>query len=135
MTNPNMALTRDGMPTMDESTLLTEIRNSIVAMQQQMQTTYAKLGELLINGKSNDGLVEIIMTATYQFKDIKINAGAFGDAAGKFSLKEFENRLRQAWEDLSKKIQKTTQQETLELLKGMNIPEDIQNIAREDDDQ
>ena len=114
---------------MDENSLLTEIKNSIVAMQQQMQETYARLGETKVSGKSNDGLVEIIMTATYQFEDIKINPRAFADAAGKFSQKEFEYRLREAWKKLSEEIQKTTQSKTVELLQSMNIPEDIKNIS------
>lgn len=130
----NMPMTRAGMPEMDENSLLAEIKNSIVAMQQQMQDTYARLGETKVSGKSNDGYVEIIMTATYQFEDIKINPRAFGDAAGKFSQKEFEYRLREAWKDLSEKIQKTTQSKTVELLQSMNIPDDIKNISLEEDE-
>lgn len=134
MKNSNMPMTREGMPTdLDENTLLAEIKNSIVAMQQQMQDTYAKLGETKVSGKSNDGLIEIVMTATYQFEDIKINPRAFADAAGKFSQKEFEFRLREAWKNLSEKIQKTTQSKTVELLQSMNIPEDIKNISLEDE--
>lgn len=129
MKNLNMPMSREGMPEMDENSLLSEIKNSIVAMQQQMQQTYARLGETKVKGASRDGLVEIVMTATYQFDDIKINPRAFADAAGKFSQKEFEWRLREAWKDLSEKIQKTTQEKTVELLQGMNIPEDIRNIA------
>ncbi|MBS0351182.1 MAG: YbaB/EbfC family nucleoid-associated protein [Proteobacteria bacterium] len=118
---------------MDENSLLTEIKNSILSMQQKMQATYNRLGETKVSGKSRDGYVEIIMTATYQFEDIKINPRAFGDAAGKFSQKEFEYRLREAWKDLSEKIQKTTQSKTIELLQTMDIPEDIKNIALEEE--
>ncbi len=133
MKNSNMPMTREGMPQMDENTLLTEIKNSIVAMQNQMQETYTRLGELKISGKSHDETVEIIMTATYNFEDIKISPRAFADAAGKFSQKEFEFRLREAWKDLSEKIQKTTQSKTMELLKNMDIPADIRNITVEDE--
>ncbi len=131
----NMPMSREGMPSMDENSLLTEIKNSIIAMQQQMQDTYAKLGETKVNGKSKDGLIEIIMTATYQFEDIKILPRAFADAAGKFSQKEFEYRLKEAWKDLSERIQKTTQSKTVELLQSMNIPEDIKNISLEDEEE
>ncbi len=133
MKDPNMPMSRDGMPQMDEASLLSEIKNSILAMQQQMQETYARLGEMKISGKSHDETIEIIMTATYQFEDIKINPRAFADAAGKFSQKEFEWRLREAWKNLSEKIQKTTQSKTIELLQSMNIPDDIKNITLEDD--
>ncbi len=136
MKNPmNMPMNREGRSDMDENSLLAEIKNSIVAMQQQMQATYARLGETKVSGKSNDGLVEIIMTATYQFEDIKINPRAFADANGKFSQKEFEYRLREAWKDLSEKIQKTTQSKTIELLQTMDIPEDIKNISLEEEDE
>lgn len=135
MKNPNMPMTREGMPSMDENSLLAEIKSSIVAMQQQMQETYARLGETKVSGKSHDELIEIVMTATYQFEDIKINPRAFADANGKFSQKEFEWRLREAWKDLSEKIQKTTQSKTVELLQSMNIPEDIKNISMEDEGQ
>lgn len=133
MKNPNMPMTREGMPQMDENSLLSEIKSSILAMQQQMQDTYARLGELKISGKSHDETIEIIMTATYQFEDIKINPRAFASADGKFSQKEFEWRLREAWKDLSEKIQKATQSKTVELLQSMNIPEDIKNINLEDE--
>jgi DNA-binding protein YbaB len=129
MKNPNMPLTREGLPTMDENSLLSEIKNSIVAMQQQMQDTYARLGETKVTGKSRDGYVEIIMSATYQFDDIMINPRALGDANGKYSLNDFKDRIKEAWRDLSDKIQKTTQNKTLELLQKMNIPEDIKNIG------
>jgi len=133
MKNPtNLPMTREGMLGLDENALLAEIKSSIVMMQQQMQETYARLGETKVSGKSRDELIEIIMTATYQFEDIKINPRAFADANGKFSQKEFEWRLREAWKDLSEKIQKTTQSKTVELLQSMNIPEDIKNITLEE---
>jgi DNA-binding protein YbaB len=129
MKNTNMPMTREGLPQMDENSLLTEIKNSIMAMQNQMQETYTRLGELKVSGKSHDDTIEIIMTATYNFEDIKISPRAFADTAGKFSQKEFEFRLREAWKDLSEKIQKTTQAKTMELLKNMDIPADIRNIS------
>lgn len=124
-----MPMTREGLPNMDENTLLSEIKNSIMAMQQQMQDTYARLGETKVSGKSRDGYIEIIMTATYQFDDIVINPRALGDATGKYSMNDFKERIKEAWRDLSEKIQKTTQNKTVELLQKMNIPEDIKNIA------
>src|ERR1700722_4111122 len=134
MKNPNAPMTREGMPAMDEGSLLTEIKNSIMAMQQQMQSTYAHLGETKVSGKSRDGLIEIVMTATYQFEDIIFTQRALGDANGKYSLNEFKERIKEAWRDLSDKIQKTTQSKTMELLQSMNIPEDIKKISLEDDD-
>ncbi len=133
MKNLNAPMTRDGMPSMDEDSLLAEIRNSITAMQQQMQDTYARLGETKVSGKSRDGFVEIIMTATYQFDDININPRALGDANGKYSLNDFKERIKEAWRDLSERIQKTTQSKTVELLQKMNIPDDIKNLAMEEE--
>ena len=101
------------------------------SMQTQMQKTYSNLGEIKVSGFSHDKLIEIIMTGTYQFVDIKINPKAFANAEGKFSQKEFEWRLREAWTDLSKKIQETTQKKTLELLQTMQVPEEFKAIAAE----
>lgn len=135
MKNPNMPMTREGMPAMDENSLLAEIKNSILNMQQQMQDTYARLGETKVSGKSRDGLIEIVMSATYQFEDILINPRALADANGKYNLNEFKERIKDAWKDLSEKIQKTTQSKTVELLQSMNIPDDIKNITLDDEGQ
>lgn len=115
--------------------LLDDIKKSIMDMQNQMQQTYVNLGELKISGFSHDRTIEIIMTATYQFVDININPKAFANAEGKFSQKEFTWRLREAWTDLSKRIQETTQQKTIELLQGMHIPDEIKNLNLETPDQ
>ncbi len=134
MQNANMPMTREGLSTTEEDNpLIHEIKNSILAMQQQMQETYSRLAQTKISGKSRDETIEIFMTAIYSFEDIKINPRAFADANGKFSQKEFEWRLREAWKDLSEKIQKTTQNQTMELLQSMNIPEEIKNIPLDED--
>ena len=133
--NANMPMPREGIANAEEENnpLLTEIKASILAMQQQMQDAYSRLAQTKLSGKSRDETIEIYMTATYNFEDIKINPRAFADAAGKFSQKEFEWRLREAWKDLSEKIQKTTQNQTMELLQTMNIPEEIKKIPLDED--
>lgn len=128
----NLPMNKEGFPNFGGENLLDDIKKSIVDMQNQMQQTYTHLGEIRISGFSHDRTIEIIMTATYQFVDITINPKAFANAEGKFSQKEFTWRLREAWTDLSKRIQETTQQKTIELLQGMHIPEDIKNINFED---
>lgn len=117
---------------MPNDQLLNEIKSSIMGMQTEMQKTYAKLSEMKLTGESHDKTVKIVMTATYGFEDIE-----FDDAAllkdGKLDLKEFRWRVREAWNNLSKEIQKTTQSKTIELLQGMQIPEDIKNLSTEDE--
>ena len=44
-------------------------------------------------------------------------------------VREFKWRVREAWKDLSEKIQKTTQSKTMELLQTMQIPDEIKNIS------
>lgn len=129
--NTNMPMNKMGMPQFGGDNLLDDIKKSIMEMQSQMQQTYTNLGETRISGFSHDRTIEIIMTATYQFVDININPKAFANAEGKFSQKEFTWRLREAWTDLTKRIQETTQQKTVELLQGMHIPEDIRNLNLE----
>lgn len=108
--------------------LLDEIRSSITDMQSQMQTTYSDLSDIKLMGESSDKTVRITMTATYSFEDIE-----FDERALQGGVKEFKWRIREAWKDLSEKIQETTQAKTVELLQGMNIPDDIRNLSIEDE--
>jgi len=109
-----------------DNELLSNIKNSILEMQSQMQSTYSNLSNIKLIGESHDKTVKIIMSATYEFEDIEIDTNAL-----KEGVKEFKWRIREAWKELSKKIQETTQRKTLELLQGMNIPDEIRNIGTE----
>ena len=109
--------------------LLGEIKNSIVDMQRQMQHTYANLGDIKLTGHSHDKTVEIAMTATYILEKVKLH-----DAALNGGIKELEWRLFEAWKDVTEQIQKTTQSKTMELLQGMQVPDEIKNIQIESDD-
>lgn len=111
----------------ENKNLLDEIKNSIKGMQDDMQNTYKSLSGVEVTGKSHDGTVTIIMTATYNFVDIQFNESALQGG-----VKEFKWRIREAWKDLSEKIQQTTQERTLELLQGMDIPDEIRNLELED---
>src|SRR3990167_10526510 len=104
--------------------LLDNIKNSIADMQTQMQSTYQNLSDIKVSGESSDKTVKIIMTATYTFKDIE-----FTEKALQGGVKEFKLRIREAWENLVKKIQETTQSKTIELLQQMQIPDEIRNLS------
>lgn len=110
------------MPTSTD--LLDEIKSSIAEMQQHMQKTYSNLSDLKLSGESSDKTIKIVMSATYQFEDIEFDERAFQGG-----IKEFKWRLREAWKALSENIQKTTQEKTIELLQGMQIPQDIRNLS------
>jgi len=112
-----------------EKDLLSDIKNSIMDMQSHMQSTYSDLANIKLTGESHDKLVKIIMSATYAFEDIEIDPRALDD------IKEFKWRVREAWKELSEKIQQTTQNKTLELLQGMHIPDEIKNIGLPDEDK
>lgn len=109
--------------------LLKEIQDSIMSMQTQMQSTYTDLSKIKLIGESHDKTVKIVMTATYGFEDIE-----FDETALKGGLKEFRWRVREAWKNLSEEIQKTTQSKTMELLQGMDIPDDIKKLSEKEDD-
>ncbi|WP_423063733.1 YbaB/EbfC family nucleoid-associated protein [Candidiatus Paracoxiella cheracis] len=113
--------------TNDDGRLLADIKNSIMDMQQQMQSTYSNLADIKLTGKSHDGSVVITMSATYTFEDIEFNEKALQGG-----VKEFKWRIREAWKNLSEEIQKTTQSKTMELLQSMQIPDDIKNITMGD---
>lgn len=107
--------------------LVADIKSSIIDMQQQMQSTYSNLADIKLTGESHDKTVKITMTATYSFEDIE-----FDERALQGGVKEFKWRIREAWKNLSEEIQKTTQNKTVELLKNMQIPEDIKNITMDE---
>lgn len=103
--------------------LLDNIKSSIVDMQKQMQETYQSLSGINLIGRSDDKTVEIEMTPTYTLVDIR-----FGENALEGGVKEFKWRIRESWKNLMEQIQKVTQEKTLELLQGMQIPDEIRNI-------
>lgn len=104
--------------------LLSNIKNSIMDMQNQMQSTYQNLADIKISGESSDKTVKITMTATYGFVDIDFNEKALQGG-----VKEFKLRIREAWESVVKKIQEATQAKTIELLQQMQIPDEIKNLS------
>lgn len=110
--------------------LLSDIQSSIMDMQSQMQNTYQNLNNVKVNGESSDKTVRIIMTATYTFVDIEFN-----DKALQGGVSAFKTRIREAWEDVVKKIQEATQAKTMELLQQMQIPEEIRNLSAPTDQQ
>jgi len=114
----------------DNNPLLNEIKSSITQMQQQMQSTYTNLADLKLAGESHDKTVKIVMSATYEFEDIE-----FDERALQGGVREFKWRIREAWKNLSENIQKATQSKTVELLQGMQIPDDIRKISMENAQQ
>ena len=106
--------------------LLGDIKSSIEQMQSQMQDTYKQLNVTRLTGESNDGKVSLIMTATYVFEDIEFTDDAFADGP-----RELKWRIKEAFRDLMKKIQDRTQQQTMDLLQSMDIPDEIKNLGGE----
>jgi DNA-binding protein YbaB len=110
--------------------LLSDIQSSILDMQTSMQSTYQNLADIKVIGESSDKTVVITMTATYGFVDIDFN-----DKALVGGVKEFKSRIREAWDNVVKKIQEATQAKTMELLQKMQIPEEIKNLSMPTDQQ
>lgn len=104
--------------------LLTDIQQSILDMQNQMQSTYQNLAEKKVTGESGDKSVKITMTATYTFEDIDFNEKALQGG-----VKEFKLRIKEAWKNVVEKIQEATQSKTMELLQQMQIPDEIKNLS------
>jgi DNA-binding protein YbaB len=107
---------------MSSDDLLSNIKNSITDMQNQMQHTYQNLADIKVTGEYEG--VKITMTATYTFVDIDFNEKAMVGG-----VKEFKLRIRHAWENVVKKIQEATQAKTMELLQQMQIPDEIKNLS------
>lgn len=101
--------------------LLDDIRKSMAEMQEQMQSTYMGLENLEVTGEH--GGVTIKLTCTYKLSDIKIQPTALQGG-----LNDFTDRLRKAWEMACDEVQKATQNQTMELMKQLQIPDDIRNL-------
>lgn len=111
--------------------LLSNIKNSIADMQNQMKSTYESLSGIKVSGQSQDGAVKITLTATYEFVDIE-----FGEKALQGGVKEFKLRIGEAFKNVVTQVQQATQAKTMELLQGMQIPDEIRNIsAQKEEDE
>lgn len=105
-----------------ENEILDKIKSSMTDMQKQMQSTYQGLEGVEVTGKSEG--VELTMTCTYKPVNLDIQPQAMQGG-----IKEFTHRVFQALRNACEQIQKMTQNKTMELLQGMNIPDEIRNIS------
>lgn len=112
---------------MSDDKLLSEIKDSILSMQEQMQETYQNLSHIKVTGESHDKTVKITLTATYAFEDID-----FSEKALQGGVKEFKARIKEAWKSAVDQVQSATQNKTVELLQQMQIPEDIKQMSVEE---
>ncbi len=108
--------------------LLDEIRKSMAEMQEHMQATYTGLENLEAAGNF-DG-VTIKLTCTYKLMDIAIEPRAMQGG-----IKDFTHRLRKAWEAALEEVQRATQAQTMELMKQLQIPDEIRSLSQASDDQ
>ncbi len=110
--------------------LLQDIRSSMEGMQTQMQDTYQGLEGLEVSAKSLDETVIVKMSGTGKFVDID-----FTENALQGGMKEFKWRLREAFKTATEEVQKVTQEKTMELLNGMQIPDEIKNLNVNEEEQ
>jgi DNA-binding protein YbaB len=104
--------------------LLLGIRESMENMQKQMVDVYGDLADIKITGTSGDGYISVIMTATYEFLDLQIEKPAFDGG-----VEEFKRRMKEALKDVTQKIQKATQEKTMDLLKSVQVPDEIKKLS------
>ena len=116
-----------------EKQLIDQIKNSIAGMQDQMKNTYQQLSSSDVVGKSAETpspFVQIILKANYEFVDIQFEKNALEGGVG-----EFKFRIKTAFNDAIKQIKKITQEKTMQLLQGMNMPPHLQqSLGKNDDD-
>lgn len=96
------------------------MRDGITRMQKMINETQTFLSEEEIEGSSGDGTVVVIMTAIGYFLDIRFDRRALEDGLGKF-----KERIKEAFADAFNKIKRTTEGQTMKLLKGMNVPQEF----------
>ena len=115
-------MTDQQMPTPTPE-MMDEFKTNLEKMQKEMQATYSGLADTTITGTSDDGILTIEMTATYQL----INWD-FDERALQGGMQQFKARLSEAWLDLNGKIQGATQSKTMELLNNMPIPDEMKQM-------
>jgi len=108
--------------------LLDEIRKSMNEMQEKMQSTYMGLETREVVGDF-DGII-VKMTCTYDITDITIEPKAMQGTKDAFI-----HRLRQALKMAFEEVKKATQAQTMELMKQLQIPDDLRNLGLMKDDE
>jgi DNA-binding protein YbaB len=120
MADPNDLLKQlqegGNMPSQDE--LMKSLQEGVAEVQGKMQDIHGELDQTLLVGRSNDETVTVTMSATYAFKNIEIKEDAL-----KGGLKKFEERLREAFENVTDDIRRRTQEQTMKLFENMPIPD------------
>ena len=106
-----------------------DLMKKVMDMQQTMQETFNNLSALRVTGHSQDKSVSITLTGTYELaKDEEADAINFDQRALQGGVKEFKWRLREAWTDATKQVQEVTQSKTMELLQGVEVPKEFQDL-------
>ncbi len=120
MADPNDLLKQlqegGNMPSQEE--LMKSLQEGVAEVQGKMQDIHGELDQTLLVGRSNDETVTVTMSATYAFKNIEIKEDAL-----KGGLKKFEERLREAFENVTDDIRRRTQEQTMKLFENMPIPD------------
>jgi DNA-binding protein YbaB len=121
------------MSSSSEKDLVDQIKNSISGMQDQMKDTYQQLSSEDVVGKSNETpnpLVKVVLKANYEFVDLSFDKNALEGG-----VQEFKFRIKTAFNDAIAQVQKITQEKTMQLLQGMNIPPHLQQGLNNKDDE
>jgi len=121
------------MSSPSEQDLINQIKNSISGMQDQMKNTYQQLSSEDVVGKSGEtpeAFVQIVLKANYEFVDILFDKNALQGGVG-----EFKFRIKTAFNDAIQQVQKITQEKTMQLLQGMNVPPNLQDSLNKKDDE
>jgi DNA-binding YbaB/EbfC family protein len=88
----------------------------MLKMQSEAKKMQKKLKEQKITGESKDGLLKIHMNAAQEFEDVDIDPEIFNPD----ELDRFKERMKQAFKDYQKKLQKQMAQSMdIDSLKNM----------------
>jgi DNA-binding YbaB/EbfC family protein len=88
----------------------------MLKMQNEAKKMQKKLKEQKIVGESKDGLLKIYMNAAQEFEDIEIDP----EILDSDDIKHFKKRMKQAFKDYQKKLQKQMAQSMdVDALKNM----------------
>ena len=105
---------------MDINQNLGNLMKEAQKMQQRMQEAQQQLSQLIVNGKSGGGMVEVEMNGRHDVTKVKIGASLMEE-----DPEMLEDLLAAAFNDAVRKVEKASKEKISQLTAGLNIPTDF----------
>jgi DNA-binding YbaB/EbfC family protein len=105
---------------MDINQNLGNLMKEAQKMQQRMQEAQQQLSQLIVNGVSGGGMVEIEMNGRHDVTKVKVNPTLMEE-----DVEMLEDLVAAAVNDAVRKVEKASKEKISQLTAGLNIPTDF----------